>query len=102
MEIAGELAANAQQPIAVAIVENILLPTSEVHIRQRLPQRIGDLGHIELLFPVRAQQDHGGHLKNLAHHHIAPRIMRLLFNGSVDGLFEGEVVLKGGIAHVIG
>ena len=53
-EIAGDLAADARDPGAVGVGEDVLLAPREADVGQRLAERVGDLGEIESLLAVRA------------------------------------------------
>ena len=101
-EIAGDLAADAGEPGAVGIVEDILLPAGEADIGQGLAERVGNLGEHEALLAVRAEQDDGGNLDGFGGDDIAPSVVGLLINRSVDGALEGQIVRQGGIAHGTG
>ncbi len=98
-EIGGDLAADQADPGAVGVGEDILLALGEVNVRQGLAKRVGDLRERETLLPVRAQQNNVRDLDRFRREQIAPGVMRLLFNGSVDGAFEGEIGGDGGRAH---
>jgi hypothetical protein len=56
-QVAGELAADLGDPGAVLLREDLLLALRDADIRERLAERVGDLGHVEALLAVRAQQD---------------------------------------------
>ena len=53
-EVGGDLAADARDPGAVAVVEDVPLALGEVDVGQRLAECVGDLGEDEALLAVRA------------------------------------------------
>jgi len=59
-EIAGDLAADADEPGAVGVVEDVLFAPREADVGQGLAQRVGDLGDGEALLAVRAEENDAG------------------------------------------
>ena len=98
-EIAGDFAANPGEPSAVGVREDVLLTAGEMDVGQGFAERVGDFGEDEALFAVRAQENDVRNLDYLRSKDVAPRVVRLLFNGSVDGALEGEIVREGRITH---
>ena len=68
-------------------------------VGQGFAERVGDFSEDEALFAVRAQENDVRNLDCLRSKDVAPRIVGLLLNGSVDGALEGEVVREGRITH---
>ena len=56
-EIAGDLAADARDPGAVGVGEDVLLAAREADVGQGLAERVGDFGEVEALLAVRAEQE---------------------------------------------
>jgi hypothetical protein len=59
-EVGGDLAADLRDPGAVLLVEDVLLALGEADVGQGLAERVGDLGQVEALLAVRAEQDDRG------------------------------------------
>jgi hypothetical protein len=98
-EIAGDFAANSGEPSAVGVREDILLTAGEMDVGQCFAERVGDFSEDEALFAVRAQENDVRNLDCLRSKDVAPRVVGLLFNGSVDSALKGEIVREGRIAH---
>ena len=98
------LAATSRQmrrdPGAVGVGEDVLLALArDEQVGEGLAERVGDFGEGETLLAVRAEQDDVRDLDAPRREDIAPGVVRLLFDGRVDGTFEGEIGGDGRSAH---
>ena len=98
-EIGGDLAADADEPEAVGIGEDLFFALREGDVGQGLAEGVGHFGEHETLLAVRAEEDDGGKRNVFPRDRITPGVVGFLLNGGVDGAFEGEIVREGGIAH---
>jgi hypothetical protein len=91
-QVERELPADAHDPRAVRLGEDLLVAAGQGHVRQRLAQRVGHLGEREALLPVRAEEGDRRQGDVLADEDVAPGVVGFLLDGNVDGALEGEVV----------
>jgi hypothetical protein len=100
-KVCGQFTADLGHPGAVLLGEDFLLALRDADVRERLAQRVGNLGDVEALLPVRAQEDYRGKLDRARGDDIAPGVYGLLFKRGVDRSLEGQVLGKGDVAHCL-
>jgi len=97
-EVAGEFAADADDPGFVGVVEDVFVAAREADVGQRFAEGVGDFGEDEALFAVRADQGDLGERDGFGVEQLTPGEVGFLIDGRVDGAFEREVVGEGGRA----
>jgi len=91
-EVGGDLAAEAHDPSAVRVGEDVFLAFGESYIGEGFAEGVGDFSEDESFFAMRAKQDDRRHGDILAGNDVAPSVVRLLIEGGVDRALEGEIV----------
>ena len=98
-EIGGDFAGDVGDEALVTVVEDVLFAAGEHEIGEGLADGVGDLGQVEALRAVRADDlDFGD--GDLGVENVAPVVVRLLVLGGDRVFLESEVRLdRGGVAH---
>jgi hypothetical protein len=91
-EVGGDLAAEAHDPGAVGVGEDVFIAFGEGDVCKGFAEGVGDFGEDEALFAVRAQEYNRRYGDVFASDDVAPSVVGLLVVRGVNGALEGEVV----------